>query len=198
MRTYIRLFINLLLPLTLLFTAVSIGYFTFEYSLSKAFNLGILSGVIIGIGISLIMAFLLLVFRKIPTHEKVQNIEKAETADPVETEAVSNHKVAKAKKNPKQENSLSKEIKCMLLMDKELTFDVIVSALKNQKECTLSQSDPKKGTMTIQTKNGIIQTTITSLTQHTSQILLQTVDNAKQIKDLISHLKEKEHSFLQY
>lgn len=188
MRTYIRLFINLLLPLTLLFTAVSIGYFTFEYSLSKAVNLGILSGVIIGIGISLIMAFLLLVFRKIPTHEKVQN---AEAPVHVETETAPNHKVSETKKNPKQGNSLSKEIKCMLLMDKELTFDVIVSALKNQKECTLSQSDPKKGTMSIQTKNGIIQTTITSLTQHTSQIILQTVDNTKQIKDLISHLKEK-------
>ena len=83
-------------------------------------------------------------------------------------------------------------------MDKELTFDVIVSALKNEKECTLSKSDPKKGTMTIQTKDGIIHTTITSLTQHTSQIILQTVDNSKQIKNLISHLKEKEHSFLQY
>ena len=83
-------------------------------------------------------------------------------------------------------------------MDKELTFDVILNALKNENECTLTQSDPKKGTMTIQTKKGIIQTTITSLTQHTSQIILQTVDNAKQVKNLISHIKEKEHSFLQY
>ena len=195
MRTYIRLFINLLFPLTLLFTAVSVGYFTFEYSLSRAFNLGILSGVLIGIAISLIMAFLLLVFRKTPTHEKVQ---KTEAPVHVETETAPIHKVSKANRNPKQENNFSKEIKCMLLMDRELTFDVIVSALKNQKECSLSQSDPKKGTMTIQTKEGIIQTTITSLTQHTSQVVLQTVDNAKQIKNLISHIKEKEHSFLQY
>ncbi len=195
MRTYIRLFINLLFPLTLLFTAASVGYFTFDYSLSRAFNLGILSGVIIGIGISLIMAFLLLVFRKIPTHEKVQ---KTEAPVPIVTETTPNHKVFETRESPKQGNSFSKEIKCMLLMDKELTFDVIVNALKNQKECTLSQSDPKKGTMTIQTKDGIIQTTITSLTQHTSQIILQTVDNAKQIKSLISQLKEKEHSFLQY
>ncbi len=198
MRTYIRLFINLLLPLTLLFTAASVGYFTFDYSLSKAFNLGILSGVVIGISISLVMAFLLLMFRKIPKREKVQKEEKIDAPIHVETEAAPIRKVTKAKRHPKQENSLSKEIKCMLLMDKELTFDVILNALKNQKECTLSKSDPKKGTMTIQTKDGIIQTTITALTQHTSQIILQTEDNAKQIKNLISQLKEKEHSFLQY
>ena len=198
MRTYIRLFLNLLLPLTLLFTLASIGYFTFDYSFSKAFNLGILSGVVIGISISLVMAFLLLMFRKIPKRVKVQKDEKTEAPVHAETEATPIHKVAKTKKNPKEENSFSKEIKCMLLMDKELTFDVILNALKNEKECTLSESDPQKGTMTIQTKEGIIQTTITSLTQHTSQIILQTIDNAEQIKNLISQLKEKEHSFLQY
>lgn len=204
MRTYIRLFINLLLPLTLLFTVASVGYFTFEYSFSKAFKLGILSGVVIGISISLIMAFLLLMFRKMPKSAKVQKSvevqkeEKTEAPVHVETKAIPIHKVDKTKRNSKQENGFSKEIKCMLLMDKELTFDVIVNAFNNENGCTLSKSDPQKGTMTIQTKNGIIQTTVTSLTQHTSQIILQTVDNTKQIKNLISHIKEKEHSFLQY
>ncbi len=192
MQTYIRLFLNLLLPLTLLFTVASVGYFTFDYSFSKAFKLGILSGVFIGIGMSLIMALALLILRK------VQKNENIESPAHVETEAAPIDKVDKTKKNPKQENPFSEEIKCMLLMDRELTFDVIRNALKNENGCTLSQSDPKKGTMTIQTKKGIIQTTITSLTQHTSQVILQTVDNAKQIKNLISHIKEKEHSFLEY
>ncbi len=192
MQTYIRLFLNLLLPLTLLFTVASVGYFTFDYSFSKAFKLGILSGVFIGIGMSLIMALALLILRK------VQKNENIESPAHVETEAAPIDKVDKTKKNPKQENPFSEEIKCMLLMDRELTFDVIRNALKNENGCTLSQSDPKKGTMTIQTKKGIIQTTITSLTQHTSQVILQTVDNGKQIRNIISHIKEKEHSFLEY
>ena len=74
MRTYIRLFINLLFPLTLLFTAASFGYFTLDYSLSRAFNLGILSGVLMGISVSLIMALLLLIFRRIPKHESTKSI----------------------------------------------------------------------------------------------------------------------------
>lgn len=187
MHTYVRLFFNLLLPLTLLFTAASIGYFTLDYSFSKAFQLGILFGVFIGIGISLVMAFVLLMLRKVQKNEKIQT-----------TETVPKHQIAQPKSKPKQENSFSKEIKCMLLMDKELTFDVLVNALKNEGGYTLSKSDPQKGIMTIQTKEGIIQTTITSLTQHTSQIILLTQNNTKQVKNIISHIKEKEHSFLQY
>ncbi|RLA70400.1 MAG: hypothetical protein DRG09_03360 [Epsilonproteobacteria bacterium] len=204
MHTYIRIFLNLLLPLTLLFTAISVGYFTLDYSFYKAFNLSILSGVLAGVSISSIMAFVLLMLRKLPKREKVQKTEKTEktektkTPAPIETEAAPIPKVAKIKRTPRKGKPFTKEIKCMLLMDKELTFDVILNALKKENGCSLSKGDPKKGTMTIQTKEDNIHATITSLTQHTSQIILLTGYNAKYIKRLISLIKEKEHSFLQY
>ena len=190
MRTYIHLFMNLLLPLSLLFVVASIGYFTFSYDFSKAIKLGILSGVLVGISVSFVMAFVLLILSKVQ--------KKGNTRSPLQEETIAVQEVTTEHRKPKQKTRVAKEIKCMLLMDRELTFDVILHAFKKEEDCTLSASDPQKGTMTIQTKEGIIQTTITSLTQHTSQIILLTQSNAAQVKKLIANLKEKEQAFLQY
>ena len=191
MQTYIRLFLNLLMPLIVLISIISIGYFTFDYSFSKAFKLGILAGVLLGIGISLIMAMLLLLLRRV----QPQNTREIEYIEE-ETETVNT--ASKQRTAEKEPIAVSKEIKCMLLMDKELTFDILLNALKKNKEYVLSSSDPRKGTLSIETKEGIIQTTITSLTKHTSQIILYAQDNVKPVRHLITELKEKETSFLQY
>ena len=200
MRPYIQLFITLLLPLSILCTVASIGYFAFSYDFSKAIKLGVLSGVLIGIGLSLIMAFALLMLRKIQKNETIQNEEGAESTTNAEREPIARTETVKASGNPKQtqNKSIGKEIKCMLLMDRALTFQVLLNAVKDQNTCNITASDAKKGTISIQTKEGMIQTTITSLTQHTSQLMLVTQNNAKQVKKLISQIKEKEHSFLQY
>lgn len=200
MRTYIRLFMTLLLPLSILFTVASMIYFTFNYDFSKAIKLGVLSGVLIAISTSLVIALMLLLLRKMQSNESVQDNEPMKSADHSEAVPIPIHKVVQDHKQTREKptRGVSNEIKCMLLMDRELTFEVILSAIKKENDCALSASDPKKGTMTIQTQEGIIQTTITSLTQHTSQIILLTQNNARQVKKLISHIKEKELSFLQY
>lgn len=188
MQTYIRMFFTLLLPISLICVIVSIGYFTLNYDLSKAIKLGVLSGVLIGMAISLVMAFSLPMLRKVPKSEHTE----------IETEAMQN--VRKDNKNTKhhQKKDISKEIKCMLLMNRVLAFEVLLNVLKDQNLDNVSASDPQKKTVTIQIKENSIQATITSLTEHTSQIILRTQNNAKQIEKLISLIKEKEHAFLQY
>lgn len=189
MHTYIRLFFNLLVPLSLLFVVASIGYFTFNYDFSKAIKLGVLSGVLIGIAVSFVMAFALLKLRK------VEKVENSELDDNNKIEEVSK---GHSQPQDKQSKDISKEIKCMLLMESALAFEVLLNTLENQKICTVSDSDPQKGTLTIETNEGIVQTTITPLTEHTSQLIFLTQNNAKYIKQLISVIKEKERSFLQY
>ena len=200
MRAYIQLFLTLLLPLSILFVLASIGYFTFNYDFSKAIKLGVLLGVLIGIGMSLIIAFALLILRRIQKKETLANREKPESTTHAEREPIERTKTIKASNNPKQkqDNGLKKEIKCMLLMDSALTFQVLLNAVNDEKVCTITASNPQKGTLTIQTKKGIIQTTISSLTQHTSQLMLVAENHGKEVQKLISHIKEKEHSFLQY
>lgn len=193
MRTFIHLFLNLLIPLSILFIIASIGYFTYAYDFSKALKLGILTGVLLGIGTSLIAAPILLI------SGKVKNNEKTDLEEYAEPELVS-EKVKKETKAPQQKQvmGIGKEIKCMLIMDRELAFNVILNTPKDQMGCTVSQSDPEKGIISIQTKAGIIQTTITSLTKHTSQVIIHAVNNEKQAQILVTHLKKKEYSFLEY
>jgi hypothetical protein len=192
MHTYIRLFLNLLLPLSLLFVIASIGYFTLDYDFSKAFRLGVLTGVLIGIGTSLVIAFVLLILRNL------KKISNTEFEPHTKTQTVPVDKVVEENKRSKQEKGIYEEIKCMVLMENELTFEVLINALKSEYKFAVTQYDPQKKSISIETKEGIIQTTITSLTKHTSQIILLTQNNTNQVKKLLSQIKEKEHSFLQY
>lgn len=194
MRTFIHLFLNLLIPLSILFIIIAIGYFTYQYDFSKALQLGILTGVLFGIGASLIAAPILLISGKV---KKQEDTDLEEYAEP---ELTSENKAVKETKAPQQKQILGvgKEIKCMLIMDRELAFNVILNTPEDQKGCSVSQSDPEKGIINIQTKAGIIQTTITSLTKHTSQVIIHAVNNTKQAQELVTLLKKKELSFLDY
>ena len=194
MRTFIHLFLNLLIPFSILFIVLSIGYFTYEYDFSKALKLGILTGVLFGIGTSLIMSPIFLISGKVKKQEAPDLEEYAQT------ERASEHTVQKETKAPKQKQVMGagKEIKCMLIMDKELAFNVILNTPEDQMGCSISQSDREKGSISIQTKAGIIQTSITSLTKHTSQVIIHAMNNAKQAQTLVTHLKKKEYAFLDY
>ena len=194
MRTFIHLFLNLLIPLSILFIIASIGYFTYAYDFSKALKLGILTGVLFGIGASLIIAPILLI------SGKVKKQEETDLEAYAEPEPESEHKVKKETKAPqeKQVIGIGKEIKCMLIMDKELAFNVIQNIPKNEMGCSVSQSDREKGVIMIHTKAGIIEAMITSLTKHTSQVIIHAANNAKQAQTLVTHLKKKEYAFLDY
>lgn len=194
MRIFIHLFLNLLIPLSILFIIASIGYFTYAYDFSKALKLGILTGVVLGVVSSLIMAPILLI------SGRVQNKENIDLEEYEEPEHASELKVKKETKAPqqKQAKGIGKEIKCMLIMDKELAFNVILNTPKNEMGCSIDQSDREKGIIRIQTKAGVIRATITSLTKHTSQIIIHAVNNTKQVQTLVTLLKKKEYAFLDY
>ncbi len=91
------------------------------------------------------------------------------------------------------------EQKLMLLMDKKLACEVALYAITDQNigEIT-TQESKEKSIITVQAKNENIQITITPLTRHTSQVILKTVRKSKYTHNIISYIKEKEHSFLQY
>lgn len=202
MRTFIHLFLNLLIPLSILFIIASIGYFTYVYDFSKALKLGLLTGVIFGIGASLIISPVLLITGKVKNQDETDPEEYAEP----ELEPESAQKVKKETTTPqekqvigkKQVIGIGKEIKCMLIMDKELAYNLILNTPKNEMGCTVSQSDPEKGTISIQTNAGSIQATITSLTKHTSQVIVHAANNLKQAQTLVTLLKKKEYDFLDY
>ena len=88
--------------------------------------------------------------------------------------------------------------KLMLLMNKELTFELILTMIKNQVSHSITTHNANKGRIDIKIHGESISVAITPLTKHTSQIVINSMRSSKYIQNILSFLKEKEHSFLQY
>lgn len=197
MRTYLRLFFSLLMPISVVMTIVSVAYFSVNYDFTKAMKLGVLSGVLLGLGITVFAALYLLVTRSMrkPAQQAVNVPEKTNTL-----EKTDDHKQTNSHRKDiplKMKNSV--EQKLMLLMDKKIAFEVALYAITDQDIGEITTQETKESsTIKVHTKDESILITITSLTRHTAQINLQTERNSKYAHNIISYIKEKEHSFLQY
>ncbi|MEA2046892.1 MAG: hypothetical protein U9O64_00435 [Campylobacterota bacterium] len=203
MATFIRLFFTLLFPLSILSIILSMLYFMMDYDASKAMKLGVLSGILMSIPLSFVLATALLILRKVSPNQqtdieqsKEQSKEKIKEETKVQTKEVETKVSEPAPIDTIK--GITQESTCMLLMDRELAFEILMNFLKKIKHSTISLNDPQRGIITIQNKEGIIQTNITALTKHTSEIILRTQNNATHAEKLIHALKEKEHSLLQY
>jgi len=131
MRTFLQIFFRLLIPIILLSAVLLTLFFTYEYSFDQAMGLGVLYGFFSGTILSLVLSIALLIFRSgaktlhsQPSHEKenMQNIK------------VPVHPVQR--KEPSIEQTIRENIKkglaqkLMLLMNKELIFELILSMTK--------------------------------------------------------------------
>lgn len=185
MRTYLHLFFRLLMPVSMIITIVSIAYFSLNYDFTKAMKLGVISGVLIGLCISFIMALLQLVIRR--GQKTIQ--------EPVHIHKNTDNNI----KDIPVATQNSSEQKLMLLMDKKLAAEVSLHAITEQKIGDITTNDTNESfVIIVQSPEENIHITITSLTKHTSQIVLKSARNSQHITKIISYIKEKEDSFLQY
>jgi len=173
MRAYFQLFFNLLVPLGGLFIFISVIYFKSEYNFTQALRLGVLSGFFIAIVASFFTALFLLILRRVQKSQK--DVLKKRKFDI---------------KTIKQ--------KIMLLMDRELAFEIALYAISEQNIGTLTKSVAGGDHITVKNNDEIIQLTFSSLTRHTSQVVIVSEINSNATKKMINYMKEKEHSFLQY
>ena len=209
MRAYFQLFFGLLVPLSGLFIVTSIIYFNTGYNFTKALRLGVLSGFFIAIAVSLFTALFLLIMRRGKKPQKsilrrkkkkytknAQNIHESTT-----TSETYNH-VSTTVTTPTHpiiaSHDKTIEQKMMLLMDRELAFEIAHYAISDQNIGTLTQSANEADHITVKNDDEILQLTISTLTRHTSQVLITSQINSPSAKKIISYMKEKEYSFLQY
>ena len=196
MRAFFQLFFGLLIPLSTLFMIAAIIYFKLEYDFNQAFRLGILAGFFIGIAVSLFTALFLLIMRRgkkpqksILTkkkNQKLQQITKIEKSQ------------AATSPNTVPHNNKNIEQKIILLMDKEFALEVLLHAISHQHIGILTQNHDKEEKMSIKTENDIIELSIHRLTRHTSQLMITSNKDSKDVKKIITYMKMKELSFLQY
>lgn len=187
MRTYLYLFFNLLLPLSALFISISIIYFKFDYTFTQAIKLGVLSGVVISVPLSLFLAFVLLIMRLGKKQIIPSNKHKNTRAS---------HKNDQTLSAIKEQNNI--ELKTILLMDKELAFDVVLAAIEEREIGLLKQNSLKEGSIKVVDNTLLIEIDIDSLTRHTSEVTIHSNMQTPKTTDILIYLKEKENSFLIY
>lgn len=199
MKSFIHLFSILVIPVNILFVIISIIYFSINFELSQAIKLGVLSGVLAGTGLSVVIASALLVMRRIQK-STYQSEEGDQENDEIETrletqEAHSGKETSKEVSNPA---NTPIDQTFMVLMDTELVYEIALYAVSNQNIGKITQDEKHKGFMVIQAEDEIITLSITSVTRHSANILITSIPNSKNTEKLISYIKEKEYSFLDY
>lgn len=197
MRPFIHLYFALLLPISLLIAVMFIVYFTLEYSLTQSITLGVLYGLFTGIFVTFIAVIAIILLRKNQNHFMTKRkIAKKENTVGDEKEEL------KQESSPMQDTheNVQKGMtqKRMLLINKELTFELILTMIKKQMPRSITTHNIHKGSIDIKIYEELISISVTSLTKHTSQVIANGVRNSQQIEKIISFLKEKEHFFLQY
>ena len=178
MRPFINLFLSIGLPLSALFVVVATIYFSINYDFGQAIKLGTLTGFFAGVISSVVITGILLLLRKIPSTDIEESPYQSNIDDDIADEAV--------------------EEKLMLLMDRELAFEVAIHSIIDQNIGNVAEGDKHKGTMRISTPEQVINITISPLTRHTSQVEVNADVYNTSVQQIINYIKVKEHSFLQY
>jgi len=194
MKSYINIFLTLLMPLSILFTAISVVYYTMDFAFSKAIKLGIVTGVLSGTVFSLLLALIILLSRKVQSSKpKVQNkpIVNVETIP----------KIFKEHQKSFDTNIIkpqAMEKKFILLMDKELAYEVSLHSMQSQDIGEIIYQNKDKGLILLKDDLKELKMDITTLTKHTAEILVTSTLDHKLITDIMTHIKNKELLFLKY
>jgi hypothetical protein len=182
MRAFINLFLTILLPVSILFIIIAIFYFLTNYDLTKAIRLGTVSGMLTALGFSFILAIIVFIVRSLRLFRRENTTETIQENSIVDS--------------PTLHTAIDKKV--MLLMDKELAFEVSVYAILDQNIGDIVNGDKSKGSIAVRTPEESISISVSSLTKHTSQVMIKANFYSSHIKQIIHYLKLQEHSFIQY
>lgn len=194
MKIYINIFLTLLMPLSVLFTAVAVVYYSMDFVFSKAIKLGIVTGVLSSILLAFFLAAAILLLRKTQvTKPKVRtktsfnanNIPKILTIPQEDFDA----NIIKSK---------TIEKKLILLMDKELAYEVSLQSMHDQNVGEIIYQNKDKGLILLKEDRKEFKINVSILTKHTAEIIITSTLNHHFIKQVVSLIKNKEHAFLTY
>ena len=178
MKAFLNLFLSLLLPVAILFIVAATGYYTQDYAFEKALRAGIATGVLSGVLFTAVMAGVLLIMRK----ARALQYAKSNPESHIDHE--------------NDNGAIHKEF--MLLMDKEMSFNVLLQSVIDQMIGEVGKGNKSKGTMSIYTPEHTIDIAVQELTKHTAQVTIRADQYSDAVKAIINYTKLKEQSFLQY
>ena len=196
MRVFTSVFITFLIPISLGVSMLLTLYFTTEYPFTKAMSLGVLYSLIPGMFLTLIFATLFTQLQNGNTNI-LNRFQFSSNIQDLQEEILIQEPLSLKEIN---ENGGDGKVgqTMMLLLSKELIFEIIMTATKNQVMRSIITHNIEKGNIMIKTRTETVSIMIQSLTPHTSQIVIQGLADSPFVQNLIDYLKDKEHSFLQY
>lgn len=191
------------MPMGILFSAGATVYYSTSFIFSKAIRLGTVAGVLSGISVAFILALIIAILRAIRAYrQKLSPNVVTASLDIVPNPTIYEKKsqtVQKEAIHPAKRNaSNSVEEKFMLLMNKELVYEVSQNAITQYHIGDIIHENKDEGSILLRSGGEEIHIQIKSLTRHTSEVLILSNTNNSSIKSIITTLKEKEHSFIQY
>jgi hypothetical protein len=197
MRQYIQIVFGLLLPISGLFMVISFLYYNQNNDFSEALKLGVLTGFFIAIILSPFIGFFIYLMR-IPKRSK-KNTPKTTSPTRQKSKPIKSKQekqVASSSGEPKKILSSNKNI--ILLMDKELTVNIMLHAINEQNIGQVTRIKGEQETIGIQSKEGNIELIVSSLTAHTAEIVIEMGEDTQGLKKILNYIKEKEYSYLDY
>lgn len=194
------------MPTSILFTTIAtIYYSTTNFDFSKAIKLGTVMGAMIGVIFSLVVAVLILILRALRIYKLKSKLTTPSLTPNTDTIKLDPTLYEKKTQTIQKEITPTKlitsnlhEEKLILLMDKRLTYLATLTLIRYNNIGKILHQDKDKCSILVQDNEEKINISITSLSKHTSEVLISSTNNTNNIKNLIFALKEKEHSFMQY
>jgi mannitol-specific phosphotransferase system IIBC component len=160
----------------------------FTYDISGALKLGTITGFILGILFSFIMSAILFSMRKVQRKVKSKSVNSKFIKDRTIER--------KTEKKIKTKKEIQKTF--IFLMDKELTFNILIQSIIDQNLGEIEKRNLKKGILAIYNQDDEVSIEVSKLTKHTSEVSILSNGGNHTIKEIIDYTKIKEYSFLNY
>ena len=90
------------------------------------------------------------------------------------------------------------EEKFMLLMNKNLAYEILLNSINSEKTGVIVHKNKNEGSILLHTRHEEIRLLISPLTDYTSEIEISGTIENNTMKNIIASIKEKEHSLIQY
>lgn len=198
MRSFINIFLTLIMPMSILFTASATVYYSTSFIFSKAIRLGTITGVLGGITLAFVIAFILAIVRTIRVKGEKISTSIDIVPNPTIYEKKSKSVEINSTNTVKEHKSQISEKRFTLLMNKELVYEVSLNTINQNNFASIINENKDDGSILLHIDKEQISIKINSLTRHTSEVFIYGNQNNSYIQTIISTLKEKEHSFIQF
>jgi len=182
------------MPLSVLFTAVSVVYYSMEFVFSKAIKLGIVTGVLSSTLLAFFLAAAILLLRKTQVYKPKVRTKTSFNANNIP-------KILTIPQKDFDTNIVHPrniEKKFILLMEKELAYEVSLQSMQHQNVGEIIYQNKDKGLILLKDDRKELKINVSTLTKHTAEIIITSTLNHHFIKQVVALIKNKEHDFLTY